>query len=132
MTISEIAIAFAGFLAGIIGAWLARPKVKAEAAKAVAEGTALDWSRFHAEIARQDAKIAALEERTLRQDAEIENLKHDRAERDGELILERKENRALVAKLGRLEGRLSKIEALLKLHPITPELQADLDKLNND
>lgn len=131
MTFSEVAVPIATLIVGIVGTLIARPKTKADAAKAVAESAALDWARFHAEIARQDAKIAAMEDRLMRQDAEIENLKHDRDDRDDKLAVERKENRALIAKLSRIETRLGKIEALLKLHPLTPELKADLAKLDD-
>lgn len=129
-SLSQPLIGLAGVLVGLLVAWFSRPKFTAEAGKADAERDTLDWTRFHAEIARQDAKIATLEDKLLRQEAEIENLKHDRDDRDEALVNERKENRKLQALVARLGKRLEAIEALFKAHPIPPELRAALDKLD--
>lgn len=120
-------------LAGVIvtaavayfGHRMMRPKILAEARKAEAEAISLDWARFQAEIERLELKIAA-------QDEKIAALDRDR--RAVAVIADEREaeNKLLRAKLAKLEKRLTAIEALFKLHPITPELQADLDRLNKE
>jgi septal ring factor EnvC (AmiA/AmiB activator) len=134
----NIVIALSSVLVGVFGTWLTRPKVVAEAIKATAEAAhakaetaSLEWTRFHAEIARQDIKIAALEDKMLRQEAEIENLKHDRDDRDLALVASGKENKTLKAHVGRLEKRLAAIEDIFQRHVMTPEMRAELDGLTD-
>lgn len=132
MDLQGLLTAAAALIAGLAGGWFARPKVAADAGKATAEAVKLDWDRFQKEIKRLEDKIAAQDEKLDRQEAEIENLKHDREERSDELIKERKRNKQLVAHVGRLEKRLAAIEALFKLHPIPEAMREALDRLDKD
>lgn len=104
-------VAFAGHM-------LLRPKIMAEARKAVSESKEIDWTRFDAEIERLDRKIAKLE-------LEIDS----RATREIELV---GENRSLRNKVMRLERRVAGLERIFNIAQITPEMQAELDKLNRD
>ena len=115
----------AAALVAYVGHRVMRPKIHAEARRANAEAAGLEWSALRDEVNRLAKQVEA-------QGKKIAAMEQDR--RDVALIADEREreNRSLKAKLARLERRLSAIEALFKVHPITPELRADLDKLDND
>lgn len=121
---TAVGVILAAIVAFIGNRWQL-PKLSAEAKKARAEADAHDWTRFQAEIARLEAKIAA-------QDKKIEAMEKDRRAVAAIAEQREQENRALRNKLSKLEQRLSAIEALFKVHPITPELQAAIDKLDQE
>jgi hypothetical protein len=122
VSLTDVLIPIATFGGGIIGTWLLKPKALAEARKANAEADKLDWDRFHGEILRLELKISA-------QDAKISQLETDRDERAVVSDKREIENRSLRATVKRLEGRIAELEAIFKLHPLPPEMQAALDKL---
>ena len=117
--------AFYGLIGAAITAIIAFVTVRATRPKISAEVRSLDWGRFEREIDRLDRKIAA-------QEVEIAALKADRDARAVVSETRETENRALRAKVTRLERRLGAIEALFKIHAIPPAMQADLDKLNGE
>lgn len=114
--------AVVGAAATLIGVILALPKLRSEARKLNAEAGHLEWQTLRDEINR-------LQERLEKQDAriaELEKLDDERADREAELV---KENRQLRQKVKRLEDRIEGLEAIFKIGPVTPEMQAELDKL---
>ena len=118
-----------GVILTAAAAWLGhrmmRPKILAEAKKAIAEADSMDWTRFQAEIDRLERKIAA-------QDDKIAAMERDRVQVAAVADEREAENRSLRLKLGKLEKRLSAIEALFKAHPIPAAMQAALDQLDRD
>ena len=114
------------------GHQLTLPKIRAEARKTDAEAIAMDWLRFQAEIERLENKISAQDEKIAAQDERIAEQERDR--RAVAVIADEREreNKTLKLKLARLERRLAAIERLFKVHPITPEMQADIDKLDRE
>lgn len=111
---------------GAFGVWLLHrremPKAKAAAQLTQSEADDRDWGRFQKEIGR-------LEERIARQDDEIENLRNDALKsRRRESNLEQTV-RSQKAHISRVERRLAGIERIFKLHGVTPEMQIELDRL---
>jgi peptidoglycan hydrolase CwlO-like protein len=105
-------------IAGIFG----RPRSKAEARKLNAEASGIEWQSLKAEVDRLTLAVD-------KQGAEIAQLKEQavvRADRATEL---EKENKSLKAEVGRLKNRVKALENIFKIGPITPEMQAELDKL---
>lgn len=111
---------------------MTRPKILAEAKKAEAEAAKMDWLRFQAEIERLELKIAAQDEKIAAQDARIAEQERDRKE--VALVADEREaeNKSLKAMIKRLEKRLTAIEKLFDVHPLTPELKAALEQINRD
>jgi uncharacterized coiled-coil DUF342 family protein len=100
------------------------PKIRAEARKFDAEASRTEWQTLRDEIDRLTAKVTA-------QDSRIDELgkaAEARAERTSEL---EKENRTLRTEVGRLRNRIAKLEAVFKIGPISPEMQAAIDRLKD-
>lgn len=106
---------------------LTKPKSDAEASKASAEA-----SKIKAEAA--DIIVTRLYKHIDRIDGELEEMRKrfDKLAKDSaaeKQTLER-ENKALRSKVARLETRVTGLESIFKTHPISPEMQAELDKLD--
>jgi hypothetical protein len=100
-------------------------KTHADAVKTMAEADILRISGLAQEVGR-------LQERVQLQDATIKSLREDI---DGRISHEAKleqENRALRAKVSRQDRRITALEAILKVQPVTAEMQAELDKLERE
>ncbi len=138
-----------GAIVALIVAWLALPKVRAEARKMNAETD----HKVRAEARKMDVEADHIVVTGLY--AEFERLSHDlmgvKAElaqvrvelagvkvtaavdrttaADEKALLER-ENRGLRTKVDRLTRRVRGLENILRAHPITPETQALIDELD--
>lgn len=116
--------AIAGVLATLlIGLWQL-PKIRGEARKLNAEAAALEWSSLKAEIDRLQVRVTVQDGRI----AELEKLDADRADQEATL---KRENIQLRRKVRRLEDRIAGLEAVFKIGPVPPEMQAELDKLKD-
>jgi hypothetical protein len=98
---------------GFLGSLLLLPKIRAEANKLNAEAGVLLIPHLQREIKRLDAEI-----KTLRSEAKAEKNELER------------ENKRLRGEVRRLTRRVSGLESILKLHPVTPEMQRLLDELD--
>lgn len=105
---------------GYLAARLTKPKVDAEARKLHAETDEIIVARLYRHIDRLDTEMKELRE-------EFATLQKQADQREAEL---EQENRVLRAKVQRLEKRITGLERVFKVHPITPEMQAELDKLD--
>lgn len=130
MALTEFLPYLASIITGGLGfaaAKMTKPRSDAEASKATAEA-----SKIKAEAA--DIIVTRLYKHIDRIDAELEEMrsrfaklaKDSAAEKQ---VLER-ENKQLRSKVARLETRVSGLESIFKTHPISPEMQAELDKLD--
>lgn len=111
---------------GLVGAWLLHrregPKAKAAAQLTQSEASERDWGRFQKEIGRLEERISRLERdnEELREDA----LKSRQRESNLEQKVRSQKNH-----IERVERRLQGMERIFQLKGITPEIQAELDKL---
>lgn len=100
---------------GLVGSLLLLPKIRAEARKLNADASKTEWENLKAEVDRLTTKVDA-------QAKEIANLKQAAADEKAEL---ERENRALRAKVSRLENRIKAMETVLhqvfKVDPNTEE-----------
>jgi septal ring factor EnvC (AmiA/AmiB activator) len=116
----ELWAGIAGALLTLIAAALALPKVRAEARKATAEANRTEWQTLRDEIDRQNKQIVGLRD-------EVHKLRTKMASREGEL---ERENKVLHTEVARLTRRVEGLEAILKIVPVPPEMQALLDELD--
>jgi predicted nucleic acid-binding Zn-ribbon protein len=98
------------------------PKTAAETRKLNADASRTEWQTLSDEIKRLDRDLA--EVRT-----ELAAVKETAA--DEKAALER-ENKALRTKVQRLTLRVQGLEDILKVKPLPPEMQAMLDKLDEE
>jgi gas vesicle protein len=113
-----------GAILTFAAALLLLPKIRAEARKLNAEAGATEWGTLRDEINRLQERVDAQGSRI----AELEKLDGERADREAGLV---KENRQLRQKVRKLETRIAGLESVFKIGPITPEMQAELDKLKD-
>ena len=104
-------------------------KTEAEAEKVEAETNGLVMAHMAQEIGRLQERVKAQDDRAKQQDEQIRLLRADIDNRISHEAKLEQENRALRAKVGRMERRIQGLETIFKLHPATPEMQAELDKL---
>lgn len=120
--IGVVGTALGAIVTFIVARWQL-PKLEAEARKLEAEASRTEWQTLRDEIDRLTNRVSA-------QDAKIADLEKQADERgEREAALE-SDNRKLRAKVARLESRIAGLEAIFKIGPITPEMQAALDKLD--
>ena len=100
------------------------PKIRAEARKANAEASHTEFQTLREHVALLEQRIATQGVRI----AELEAADTRRAGREAEL---EKENRSLKLKVRKLESRIAGLEAVFKIGPVPPEMQAELDKLKD-
>jgi gas vesicle protein len=112
-----------GALVALVAALLALPKIRAEARKLNAEAGAIEWGALKSEVERLTETVKVQGQRI----AELEQSAATRADREAEL---EKENKQLRTEVGRLKSRVKALEAIFKVGPVTPEMQAALDKLD--
>lgn len=105
---------------GLIGTLIVLPKIRAEARKINVEADDSIIARLAREIKRLDTELD--EVRT--QFATFRSLA---AERENDL---ERENKRLRGEVRRLTKRVDGLENILKLHPVTPEIQALIDELD--
>lgn len=87
---------------GLLGSLILLPKLRAEARKLNTESDGLVADRWLAEIHRIDEELDEV----------------------------RRENRRLRGENRRLTKRVAGLERILKLHPVTPEMQSLIDELD--
>jgi predicted nuclease with TOPRIM domain len=114
--------ACAGGLATIAGLIWSRPKSAAETRKTNADASRTEWQTLSDEIKRLDREVIAVRR-------ELTAVKETAA--DEKAALER-ENKALRTKVQRLTLRVQGLEDILKVKPLPPEMQAMLDKLDEE
>lgn len=105
---------------GFLGTIIMLPKIRAETRKLNAETDGAIISRLAAEIKRLDSELNEVRE----QFAKFRTLA---AERENDL---ERENKRLRGEVRRLTKRVDGLESILKLHPVTPEMQALIDELD--
>lgn len=105
---------------GLIGSLILLPKIRAETRKLHVEADETIAARLTREIKRLDTELD--EVRT--QFATFRSLA---AEREHDL---ERENKRLRGEVRRLTKRVDGLESILKLHPVTPEMQALLEELD--
>lgn len=109
---------------GLTGHFLLRPRIRAETRKLSAEADQINWETLKGEIDRLQEKVGAQDKRI----AELEQSLDRRAVREDELELE---NSRLRSQVRRLERRVRAMEGIFKIGPLSPAMQAELDKLKN-
>lgn len=105
---------------GLLGSLILLPKIRAEARKLNVEADDSIIARLAREIKRLDTELD--EVRT--QFATFRSLA---AEREHDL---ERENKRLRGEVRRLTKRVDGLESILKLHPVTPEMQELLEELD--
>lgn len=98
------------------------PRNEAEARKLNAEADGFIVSRLYAEIERLDREMKDVRSEL----ADVKVAAHD------EKVALVQENKALRTQVGRLRRRVEGLEKILKVNPITPEMQRILDELPAD
>lgn len=122
LRIVEIVLA-GGVLTALLMHWREYPKARAAAKKLSEETEGAEWGRFQREIGRLEGRLTKVE---AENDALRERLDRQRGERT---TLEH-ENEALRHDIKHLETRLAALENLFRTIPLTAEMQAQLDSLD--
>lgn len=99
------------------------PRVRAEARKLNAEANQIEWGTLRDELARLADKVRA-------QGAQIAGLEETAEQRTKHEAQLKRENNQLRLQVKKLEGRVAGLEAVFKIGPVAPEMQAALDRLN--
>lgn len=99
------------------------PRIRAEARKLNAEASRTEWQTLRDELERLDGKVRA-------QGAQISGLEATAEQRMKREAVLKRENGQLRAQVKKLEGRVTGLEAVFKIGPVTAEMQAALDRLN--
>lgn len=99
------------------------PKGNAEARKINADASHTEWGTLRDEIHRLQSRVEEQDRRI----AELEKLDCERVDREVEL---KRENGRLRQKVSKLESRVEGLEAIFRVGPVPPEMQAQLDALD--
>lgn len=109
-----------GAIATLAATILMWPKINAEARRANAQASQVEWQTLRDEIRRLDGELADVRK-------EFSTFKESAADEKGEL---ERENKSLRTEIRRLKIRVQGLEEIFKIAPVTPEMQALLDEID--
>lgn len=131
--LNVVALALGGGLVGVVLMHLREgPKAQAAARKTEVETDGLVIASLSQRLGQVEERLAQAETKLHAVETENEALREDALKsRNREANLEQVV-RSQKAHIGRLEKRVAGLERIFKLHPVTPEMQAEIDRLNQE
>lgn len=120
MALDTIIGVLAGGGATFAATFLMLPKIRAQAREANAKASRIEWQTLSDEIKRLDSELADVR-------SQFATFKTTAADEKSDL---ERDNKQLRTEIRRLKIRVEGLEEILKVAPITPEMQALLNEID--